>query len=291
MIHVNDVLDIYKPKYIWVWLVSAFKAGFINSAGFLATGSFVSQVTGFGTQVGIALGHEDYFFGAEILIIPISFIFGGVVTSFILDGHKDESTPPPYHIVQGLITVVIALVLIVGESKFGKFSPDTPHPALYGLFEFSVISLLCFVCGLINSLIAWTTRGRVRVTHLTGLSTDIGLNLLKMIPFKKNSYFVPQEKTTNLVRIFMFVAFSFGACSSAIIFPQVGYKGFLIVMAISLALTFVAYFDRRRITANQNDLNSEVPFIYGQKNVYADLSASQQPAALLDQQISRAANR
>ena len=145
-------------------------------AGFLLTGSFVSHVTGFGTQVGIALGHNEYFFGVEILIIPIAFIFGGVVTSFILDGERDTTKPPPYHIVQGLITALIFLVLIIGESRIGNVSGEVPHPSHYGWFEFSIITLLCFVCGLKNSLVAWTTRGKVRVTHLTGLSTDIGLN-------------------------------------------------------------------------------------------------------------------
>lgn len=49
----------------------------------------------------------------------------------------------------------------------------------YGLFELMMIALLCLICGLKNSLVTWITKGKVRVTHLTGLSTDIGLNLLK----------------------------------------------------------------------------------------------------------------
>lgn len=247
MIHVSNVSDIYSPRYVWIWLTSAFKAGFINSAGFLATGSFVSHVTGFGTQVGIALGHNEYFFGAEILVIPIAFISGGVLTSFILDRNKNSAAPPPYHIVQGLITLFIALVLVIGESRFGSFSPDAPHPTQYGWFEFTIITLLCFTCGLKNSLIAWTTKGRIRVTHLTGLSTDIGLNLLKMLPTKKNRYYDPEEKRANTVRLSMFFAFFVGACSSAMIFPQIGYKGFFIVMAISLVLTLVAFRDRQRL--------------------------------------------
>ncbi len=286
MIHLNNMSDIHTPRYVWVWLLSAFKAGFINSAGFLVTGSFVSHVTGFGTQVGIALGHEDLFFGAEILIIPISFIFGGVVTSFVLDRDKTSTTPPPYFIIQGLITLVIALVLIIGESRFGNFSPDTPHPAHYGIFEFTVITLLCFVCGLMNSLIAWTTKGRVRVTHLTGLSTDIGLNFLKMIPVANNRYYDETEKTSNLVRIFTFVSFSIGACSSALIFPVIGYKGFFIVMTLSLVLTLIAFLDRRRIMEQQTQVFARTKVVYSPSAVPRTLSISKSQARSEERQVS-----
>lgn len=292
MIHLTNMADIYRPRYVWIWLLSAFKAGFINSAGFLVTGSFVSHVTGFGTQVGMALGNNDYFFGAEILIIPIAFIFGGVVTSFVLDRNKSSTTPPPYHIVQGLITVVIALVLIIGEARFGNITSNPPHPAHYGIFEFSIISLLCFVCGLKNSLIAWTTKGKVRVTHLTGLSTDIGLNFLKMIPGKNNPYYVSEEKISNLVRMLTFVSFSVGACSSAIIFPQLGYKGFFIVMTISLVLTFVAFRDRKRIIEERQAPTTRTPSrIYDPLHIPSGLTMAASNGPTNERQASGMANR
>ena len=80
MIYLENTTEIYKFKNVLIWLTSSFKAGFINSAGFLATGKFVSHVTGFGTQTGLAFGHQDYFFGLELFFIPLSFIFGGVAT-------------------------------------------------------------------------------------------------------------------------------------------------------------------------------------------------------------------
>jgi hypothetical protein len=40
--------------------------------------SFVSHVTGFGTQIGIALLHNHYDFSIELLVIPITFNGGAV---------------------------------------------------------------------------------------------------------------------------------------------------------------------------------------------------------------------
>jgi uncharacterized membrane protein YoaK (UPF0700 family) len=244
MIYIENILDIFKPKHVLIWLVSAFKAGFINSAGFLATGKFVSHVTGFGTQMGISIGHEDYFFGVELMVIPVAFIFGGVVTSLILDRHYNKNGTPPFYIVQGLITVMIGLVIYAGE---GMELSNTPFDLdnKYGFLEIFILSSLCFICGLKNSLVTWATFGKIRVTHLTGLSTDIGLNLIRT--FKKD-YPHPRMKesrTVNLVRIMTFFCFSGGAVASAIIIPKIGYKGFLVVFAISLAMTLISISDYR----------------------------------------------
>lgn len=100
-----------------------------------------------------------------------------------------------------------------------------------------MIALLCLICGLKNSLVTWSTKGKVRVTHLTGLSTDIGLNLLKTF---KNDEEGKETRVINLMRIFTFLFFSIGACSSAMIFPALGYKVFLVVMEISLVMTIVS---------------------------------------------------
>jgi uncharacterized membrane protein YoaK (UPF0700 family) len=55
MIHCSSVTDVFTKQKMLLWLLSAFKAGFINSSGFLLSGKYVSHVTGFGTQVGMAM--------------------------------------------------------------------------------------------------------------------------------------------------------------------------------------------------------------------------------------------
>lgn len=245
MIYLENTSEIYRPHNVLIWLTSSFKAGFINSAGFLATGKFVSHVTGFGTQTGIAIGHEDYFFGIELLFIPVAFIFGGVTTSLILDRNYRKNEYPPYYIVQGFITLMIALVIYVGETMELTNTPfDLDNR--YDFQELFIISSLCFICGLKNSLVTWATFGKIRVTHLTGLSTDIGLNLVRT--FKKSfpNPRMQENRIVNIVRILTFTCFSLGAIISAIVIPQIGYKGFLIVFLISLMMTLISIFDFRK---------------------------------------------
>jgi uncharacterized membrane protein YoaK (UPF0700 family) len=245
MVHLNDPNEAFDKRYFWLWLVSSFKVGLINSAGFLATGKFVSHVTGFGTQMGIALGHEGYFFSLELLTIPFSFILGGVITSFILDRHLvNKSSPPPYYIVQGLITITIGLVILLGESVFTENLRPFDVDEKYDLVEFTIISLLCLACGLKNALVTWVTSGKIRVTHLTGLSTDIGLNFLGMIyPNMKRRF--TEKRRVNFLRLATFICFSFGALISALFFPHFGYKTFLIVFMISWIMTIYSFYNRK----------------------------------------------
>ncbi|MDH4468092.1 MAG: YoaK family protein [Bacteriovoracaceae bacterium] len=250
MLHV-EVSDLYKKRYSMLWSVLSFKAGMINTAGFLIAGSYVSHVTGFGTQVGIALGHSDYSFGLELLVIPISFISGGVITSLILDKNYDKKKIPNYPLVQFLITFLLGIVSLF----FYLEILDVKSIASNNENTIIAIGLLCLICGLKNGLTTWASHGKIRTTHLTGLSTDIGLHLPKMFYEKgstlKSRY--PESAKVNYVRLITLMSFSLGAFLAAILIPSIGYKIFYLIFFISLALFSISFFHRRLITNQLND--------------------------------------
>ena len=163
----------------------------------------------------------------------------------MLDRNYATHETPPFYQVQGLITFMIVLVILAGEfsglSAKNAFDADNN----YGLAEFFICASLCFICGLKNSLVTWATFGKIRVTHLTGLSTDIGLNLIRTLNFKQPSPRFKETKNVNIVRILTFLSFTLGAFISAVVIPMIGYKGFLIVFAISLGMTIVSIIDYR----------------------------------------------
>jgi uncharacterized membrane protein YoaK (UPF0700 family) len=209
------------------------------------TGEFVSHVTGFGTRVGITMGHDDFLFGFELLFIPISFILGAIVTSFILD-KKDGCASPSYHKVQALYAVFIGIILVMGyiglidhTSSFGSDNRYTPY-------EILTLFLLCFVCGLKNGLVAWTTYGKIRVTHLTGLSTDIGLNFIGMFWPGRLSERFKEPTYVNIIRIMILLSFSSGAFVSAILFPFLGFEGLWFPFVTATTLTMLAFKDYRK---------------------------------------------
>ncbi|MFZ4715417.1 MAG: YoaK family protein [Bacteriovoracaceae bacterium] len=239
MIHC-DLDKIYTKPYVCLWLLLSFKAGFINSGGFLATGQYVSHVTGFGTKVGLAVGHDEILFGIELLLIPISFILGAFVTGLILDRKYASNEIPPYTTVQVFITILLGIVAWRGsEGDFGSLRMlDQYHQVL-------MISILCFICGLKNALTTWATHGKIRTTHLTGLSTDLGLNLPKVFKKDPQDTRFKESRTVSIVRLLTLLSFSLGAFSAAIIFPEMGFKGFYIAFVISIVLTAISFIHRQ----------------------------------------------
>lgn len=232
------VEDIYKKRYVLLWLLLSFKAGFINSGGFLATGKFVSHVTGFGTQVGLAVGHEDILFGVELLVIPVFFILGGFITALILDRKYEDGEVPPYPYVQILITLLIGLVAWRGNAgDFGSY-----FVGINDYHQIIMIATLCLICGLKNALTTWATWGKIRTTHLTGLSTDLGLNLPKLLNISNENSRFKEKRKVSVVRILTLASFSSGAFIAAIVFPKLGFKGFYIAFYISIFLSIISIF-------------------------------------------------
>ena len=244
MLHV-EVSDLYKKRYSMLWSVLSFKAGMINTAGFLIAGSYVSHVTGFGTQAGIALGHHDFSFGLELLVIPIAFISGGVITSLLLDKNYDKKNIPNYPLVQFLITFLLGLI-----SLFFYFE-IVDEKTIANSHENSIITigLLCLICGLKNGLTTWASHGKIRTTHLTGLSTDIGLHLPKMFYRKDKAinFRYPESTRVNYVRLITLVSFSIGAFIAALLIPFIGFKIFYLIFFISFVLFSISLLHRRHV--------------------------------------------
>jgi uncharacterized membrane protein YoaK (UPF0700 family) len=247
MVHV-EINDLYKKEYTFLWSALSFKAGLLNAAGFLIVGSYVSHVTGFGTQIGLAFGHQNLTLALELLLIPLAFIGGGFVTSLILDSAYSKDQIPNYPLVQFLITLLIGIISI--SFSFGIFKSQMP----VGSSDKSIllVGLLCFVSGLKNGLTTWATHGKIRTTHLTGLSTDIGLHLRKLFHPEGVTSRYPESKKVNCVRLATLISFSVGSCISAILIQYITYRIFYIAFVISLALAVISVLHRKSFYKNNS---------------------------------------
>jgi uncharacterized membrane protein YoaK (UPF0700 family) len=247
MIHVK-IEDLYTKKHALLWSILSFKAGMINAAGFLIAGSYVSHVTGFGTQVGLQLGHDHLTFGLELLVIPVAFIGGATLVSLILDSNYSKDKIPQYPIVQFLITFLLGLISLLFSIGFLQ----TNQKDFFNENTIFLIGLLCLICGLKNGLTTWATHGKIRTTHLTGLSTDIGLHLPKMFKGANHQSRYPEPKKVNYVRILTLISFSIGSFLSAVLIPAIGHKIFHVTFFISFILLNISFFSRKKISALVN---------------------------------------
>jgi len=227
--------DFVKKRYISLWATLAFQAGCINSLGFLACRRFVSHVTGFGTQVGISLGDFNYGLAFELFTAPLSFIFGAWFSGYLTVARSSRGLAPRYDVVSLLIPIVMIALMLAGNSGFfGPFGEQLTFEE-----DFILLNSLTFLCGMQNACFATLTKGQIRTTHLTGISTDIGTDLALTLHGQLDSEEKRMAVRRNIMRIVTFSSFSIGALLSAVIDSKLEYWSFLIPIATSLAVAAV----------------------------------------------------
>lgn len=217
-------------NFFWLWPLFCFQAGLINSGGFLASHRFVSHITGFGTRVGAEFVNQNILLGLEMLIIPFGFMLGCLVAGYYSEIKNNKFVPP-------LLLMSLILFLVSGMGYLNFLGPFGEPLILKR--DFLLLFLLCFSCGLQNSLLTSITGGMVRTTHMTGIATDLSLSLVRL--FKNED---PTEKIWFKFRLLKIVLFAFGATTGAILFSELKYLGFVIPAGINLVLL---YFLRQKI--------------------------------------------
>lgn len=220
------------PSNQVIWVLLAFQSGFINAGGFLACHRFVSHVTGFGTQVGISIGRHDYWIALEVAFAPVCFLAGAMLAGWLIDRRLLLGQEP------GLMTALITMSALTAATflggELGLFG-DFGEPLQFQR-DFDLLFSLSFTCGLQNGLFVGLTNGYVRTTHLTGITTDIGLNLAKIFVYPKDDPERWRIAAQTIVRLKIVIAFSGGSLIAALVFEYERYLGFAVPCLTSLLL-------------------------------------------------------
>jgi uncharacterized membrane protein YoaK (UPF0700 family) len=206
------------------WFMLSFSGGCINAGGFLATGKFVSHVTGFATLFGVDVTNNQIEAAVGILSVPLFFLMGAFIAGLLIDRPIHQGKSPHFDWVMGLSALCLFLAAGGGELLlFGKFS------AVVGLKQnYVLLVLLCLASGLQNGAITSSSGRSVRTTHLTGLTTDLGLGLARTLTFDLKKSLFQKEARANYLRIGSILAFVVGSAIGAWIFITFGYKGFIL---------------------------------------------------------------
>jgi uncharacterized membrane protein YoaK (UPF0700 family) len=239
--------DFVKGRFIGLWSLLAFQAGFINSIGFLACHRFVSHVTGFSSQVGITIGSGNYVLALEMLSAPLAFLLGAWVNGILTIARHSRGLTPRYDLVSIIIPLTITLLMIAGvQGFFGPFG----EPLL--LFrDFVLLCSLSFVCGLQNACFATLTKGQIRTTHLTGITTDFGTDL-SLITNGGSSEERRLARKRNFMRAMTFISFSSGALISALVDARLEYWALLLPAVTSSVVSAIFFSVKYELDIKEN---------------------------------------
>lgn len=233
MFSYQQTLSHYSPANVAIWLTMAFQAGAINTGGYLACHRFVSHVTGFGTLVGEEAAAGNFSNAMGMATVPIFFIGGGMLSAYLVDRRIQTGRPPLYPIVMFLI-----LTLCLGVTAGGKMGYFGEFGATLVDEDHFLLAALCLACGLLNATVTSAFGAIIRTTHLTGISTDLAIGLMRVLTHSHKIQPRINEIRANGMRMGIIASFILGSYISAHAYIHANYWGFLIPGGIATILFF-----------------------------------------------------
>jgi len=225
----------------------AFVAGAVNAGGFLAIARYTSHMSGIISAIGDDLALNDFISVLGGISLLLSFLSGAATTAIIVSwGHRRK-----IHSEFALPLLVEAVLLLI----FGLVGANLN---IYLPLMVPVIALLlCFVMGLQNAIVTKASIAEIRTTHMTGVITDMGIELGKLIYWNRSQVaneaaYIRANREKLKTHIFIFGMFLFGGIIGALSFKKVGYIS-AVPLSLSLVLiaSFQIYRDIRAMLKNQ----------------------------------------
>lgn len=229
MLYGNTSISHYSPSNLSIWFTMAFQAGLLNIGGFFVARKIVSHVTGFATFFGHDVSQGEGLQALGMLVVPCFFLLGAMVSGYFVDVRLRLGKSPKYYITFGLMLFLNLVVLIVGIlGGWGEFGQ---YPLTFEAYILLII--LCFLCGIQNGTISTVSKSVVRTTHLTGVTTDLGLGIVRMINHSRLKEKANNEGQANFMRLGIIVSFIFGSVIGGILFQRFEFYGFILPLLIS----------------------------------------------------------
>lgn len=201
----------------------AFIAGAINAGGFMAVGQYTSHMTGIVSGIADSIALYRWHLAFTSLGFVLSFIAGAVVSTVIIRWARYRNLDSEY-----------ALALMLESLLLLAFGIVATH-----FFSITVmIALLCFLMGLQNAIITKISNAEIRTTHITGLATDIGIELGRYL-CTNNEDAEKHNVWSRKLNLHLSLLFSFllGGVAGAFAFKH---YGFATTIPLSFALMVLA---------------------------------------------------
>ena len=203
-------------------------AGALNAAVFDAAGFFSGNMTGNVSALSDRIASGRPMAALGFLAIIISFIFGATISSLLINAGRRKKIAGIYAYSIMLEAMLLALLGIIDIT-------------LSGLWRNAVIIVgLSFLMGLQNAVVTRISNARVRTTHVSGMATDIGIeigNLLDLIRGKAASDNEINSRSNLRLHIQTVASFLTGGIFGVILYHVIG--GALFVGAATI-LFFIA---------------------------------------------------
>jgi uncharacterized membrane protein YoaK (UPF0700 family) len=206
----------------------AFVAGAVNAGAFLAVRQYTSHMTGIVSSMAdaVTLGNRVVFLNG--LGALSAFVAGAATTAVLVNAARRRGLSSAYALPLLLEAVLLLVFGLVGAQL------DQVHTGVVS----ATVGLLCFLMGLQNALITKISRAEIRTTHVTGIVTDIGIELGKLLYVNRRAGLVAERVVADRGRLrllsLLLGGFFAGGVLGAAGFQSLGY-----IATVPLALVLV----------------------------------------------------
>ncbi len=147
--------------------VLSFVAGIVNVTGFLSFSQLTTNVTGHFATFTRDFTEHQYWAGILFLLYISSFLFGSFFSSYLIEKFRANKRLNVF-----LIPTLVESIILLSIGIASNFTEFT-YPNM-------IVCMLLFAMGLQNSFVTKISNAIVRTTHLTGLFTDLGIDLSQL---------------------------------------------------------------------------------------------------------------
>lgn len=148
-----------------------FRSGRTPTGGFLAVGQYTSHMTGIVSAVTDDLVLRNLTLAIAGILAFITFIAGAASTAIFINWARRRHLHSEY----AISIAVEALLLLL----FGIVGANLNH--LVELMVPATVLLLTYIMGLQNAIMTKISRAEIRTTHMTGVITDLGVELGRLL--------------------------------------------------------------------------------------------------------------
>lgn len=152
-------------------LTLAFIAGATNAGGFLAIGYYTSHMSGIVASMSDNLITGNGGIAIAAVVCLLAFMSGAATSAILINWGRRRRAASEY----AMPLLLEAALLLC----FGLMGANLDKHLV--MFVPATVALLCYIMGLQNAIITKISRSEIRTTHVTGLVTDIGIELGKMM--------------------------------------------------------------------------------------------------------------
>jgi uncharacterized membrane protein YoaK (UPF0700 family) len=196
----------------------SFVAGIVNVSGLFAVQRLTTNVTGHFAFFADEMAQKNFGQGIVYLLFIFSFLLGAFFSNLLVEIISKMNERFVNSIPVGIEIMILAFIAFL-------------DPASIQLWANTVACLLLFSMGLQNALVTSLSNSVVRTTHLTGLFTDLGIELSQLFFYKEKEQ---QQKLIASIklRLTIIAFFFFGGVTGGYGYLLIGIKVLLVAVLI-----------------------------------------------------------